>query len=838
MARGALRIYLGAAPGVGKTYAMLDEGWRRAERGTDVVVGYLETHGRPHTEAQLRDLELFPRRTLEYRGQTFTEMDIDAILKRKPAVALVDELAHTNIVGSRNAKRWQDVEELLDAGIDVISTVNVQHLESLNDVVESITGIRQRETIPDSVVRSASQVEIVDMSPEALRRRMAHGNIYKAEKVDAALANYFRVGNLSALRELALLWMADRVDASLHEYREDHGIDGVWETRERVLVALTGAEGSDVLIRRAARMAMRTRGELVGVHVRTSDGLTGLNESALSQHRVILEEVGGRYLEVGGADVSAALLQVAKAENATQIVIGASRQSRLSVALRGSIVNQLIRATNGLVDVHVISTNLDAAQRSSPATALPSPRQLSAVGSKRQTIAFAMTLILFPVLTYVLSLVRDDVGLQNALLIHLLVVVAIASVGGMWPAAVASIVAFALLNWFFTPPLHTLTIANGRDSLALISFLVVAGSVSVSVDLAARRRIAARRSEAEAKTLATMARTVLDDTDPLPRIAEQLTVAFGIDSLSVLVPLDSGGWAIAASAGDNPPATPDGAASQLALPDGAMLVWNGGKLHAEELAVVASFSTQLTLAMNRQSLQRTAVQAAQLAEANEFRNGLLAAVGHDFRTPLASIRAAATTLLSDDVEFDRDTTKELLQMVDDEADRLNSLVGNLLDMSRLQSGVVSLRLQPVGIEEVVASAVGSLHPAPDTLAIDVSETLPRVLIDTALFERAIANVVANALVFAPPATLVRIEAAVVGATMHLRVIDRGRGIPLDAREQVTQPFQRLGDHPNGQGIGLGLAVAKGFIVACGGELRIEDTPGGGCTIVIVVALAS
>jgi two-component system sensor histidine kinase KdpD len=275
MARGRLRVYLGAAPGVGKTYAMLDEAWRRRERGTDVVVGFVEAHRRPKTISQLRDLEVVPRRQMEYRGTHFEEMDVDAVLARKPQVALVDEMAHTNVPGSRHEKRWQDIEVLLDAGIDVISTVNIQHLESINDVVEKITGVVQRETVPDDVVRRADQIELVDMSPEALRRRMAHGNIYPAERVDAALANYFRPGNLAALRELALLWVADRVEDSLHTYMDAHGIADAWETRERVVVAITGVRGGDHLIRRAARMATRQAGELIGVHVVPSDGLAG-----------------------------------------------------------------------------------------------------------------------------------------------------------------------------------------------------------------------------------------------------------------------------------------------------------------------------------------------------------------------------------------------------------------------------------------------------------------------------------------------------------------------------------------------------------------------------------
>ena len=317
------------------------------ERGTDVVVGWVQEHGRPQTDAQIRDLEIFPRRTAEYRGQTFEEMDVEGCWPASPQLVLVDELAHTNVPGSKHAKRWQDVEELLDAGINVISTINLQHLESLNDVVEQITGVTQHETVPDPVVRSADQIELVDMAPEALRRRLAHGNIYPPERIDAALANYFRTGNLTALRELALLWVADRVDEELNDYRERHSIAGPWETKERVVVSLTGSRGSAVLIRRAARMAMRTKAELVGVHVRTDDTLTGAGSQGLVHNRALLDDSGGRFVEVVGADVAPALVQVARAENATQLVMGATHRSRLNEFLRGSVINSVIRAAGG-----------------------------------------------------------------------------------------------------------------------------------------------------------------------------------------------------------------------------------------------------------------------------------------------------------------------------------------------------------------------------------------------------------------------------------------------------------------------------------------------------------
>src|ERR1700676_5198872 len=354
--RGHLRIYLGSAAGVGKTYAMLCEGHRRAERGADVVVGFAEAHGRPQTSALLDGLETVPRATLEYRGATFEEMDLDAVLARRPEIALVDEFAHTNVPGSRHEKRWQDVEELLDAGIDVISAVNIQHLESLNDVVEKITGVPQRETVPDAIVRAADQVEMVDMTPEALRRRMAHGNIYPPEKIDAALTNYFRSGNLSALRELALLWLADKVDEGLQKYRAEHAITSTWEARERVVVALTGGLEGDTLIRRGARVAARSSGgDLLAVHVTKSDGLTGANPANLARQRRLVESLGATYHQVVGDNISDTLLTFARAENATQLVLGASRRSWLLAMLTGPGIGARTIRDSGPIDVHIVT---------------------------------------------------------------------------------------------------------------------------------------------------------------------------------------------------------------------------------------------------------------------------------------------------------------------------------------------------------------------------------------------------------------------------------------------------------------------------------------------------
>jgi two-component system sensor histidine kinase KdpD len=833
MARGGLRVYLGAAPGVGKTFAMLNEGRRRHDRGTDVVVGFVETHGRSMTMEQLGDLEIVPREKIAYRGSEFEEMDVDAVLARHPRLALVDELAHTNVPGSRNEKRWQDVEELLAAGIDVVSTVNIQHLESVNDVVERITGVQQRETLPDEVVRRADQVELVDSTPEALRRRMAHGNIYKPEKVDAALANYFRPGNLAALRELALLWVADKVDESLQQYMQDHGISGAWETRERVVVALTGAPGGEHLVRRASRIATRAKGDLLGVHVRAGEGLTGPPPGSLERHRVLLEDLGGAYHEVVGADASLALVDFARAERATQLVMGSSRRSRWSSLLRGSVINRVVRAS-GEIDVHIISTRADEA----PPVSRVRPHRFSlGVSRQRQGAAALFAVVALPLLTLVLSHQRDQIALSSDLLLYLLLVVVITAIGGAWVASAAAIVAFLLVNWYLTPPIHTWTISDGQNVLALVVFLVVAAVVSALVTAAARRAIEAARARSEAGALVRLAGALLAEEDPLAGIMQQLLSTFGLRSVAVLRPVAPNGWLVEAHAGESVLESPQDATAMSELPDGAVFAYDGADLTGDDRRVLNAFLAQLAVALASRQLRADASAAVAVAEADALRTALLRAVSHDLRTPLASIKASASTLLADDLHLDADTVHQLHQTIDEEVDRLNEIVSNLLAMSRLQVGALQLAYADVGVDEIVGRALVSLGDRAAGVVVDVPDSLPRVHVDPALVERALANVVDNALAWSPPDRPVRIEAAVLGAEVVLRVIDRGPGIPPVDRDRVFQPFQRLGDARTrgGAGVGLGLAVARGFTEATGGELQLEDTPGGGTTMTFAFA---
>ena len=828
MARGKLRIYLGAAPGVGKTYDMLDEGWRRRERGTDVVIGYVETYGRPKTIAQLRDLEIIPRKRIPYRGGVLEEMDLDAVLQRRPEEALVDELAHTNVPGSRHEKRWQDVEALLEAGIDVISTLNIQHVASLNDVVERIAGVPQRETVPDAVVRAADQIELVDMSPEALRRRMAHGNIYPPEKVDTALANYFRPGNLTALRELALLWVADRVDEDLAAYRVRHGITQPWETKERVVVALAGAPADVDLLRRGSRMAARTHGQLIGVHVRSGDGVARGQLDNMESQRRLLEELDGRYAEVTGLDVARSLLHFARAENATQLVIGASSHSRWLELVRGSVVNRVVRDA-GTIDVHVMSSPRGGAS----ASHLVPRRETPEVPPRRRHLAWLLATVGIAGLSAGLSPFRSSLGLPGALLCLLLAVIAVAAIGGRVPAAAAAIVASLGGDFFFTVPYYSFRMVNPTEVVDVVMFFASAGIVGYLIDRLARRGLQVATAQAEAEALARLAgRSILSAADALPGIVTEIRRTFDLDGVAIVKPADQA-WETVASAGVPMSGRPDDAPFSAELDDGSFLVLAGRPLSAEDAALLNAFVAQLRLAQQRLRLEAHVASVVELAEANSLRSSLLAAVSHDLRTPLAAIKAGATSLLSKEVEWSSDEAKSFACTIDAGADRLAGLISNLLDMSRLQAGSVPVTLRPVSVDNVLYDAVESLGGAASGVVIDVDPNLPAASTDPGLLERAVANVLDNAIEWSPAGIAVVVRAGAADDRVEIRVIDQGPGIPLPQREAVFQAFQRLGDRagasPNG--VGLGLAVARGFTRAMRGELMVEDTPGGGTTMV-------
>ncbi|MFJ9477133.1 ATP-binding protein [Streptomyces mirabilis] len=826
MGRGKLRIYLGAAPGVGKTYAMLSEAHRRVERGTDCVVAFVEHHNRPRTEVMLHGLEQVSRKHLDYRGSAFTEMDVDAVLLRAPAVALVDELAHTNVPGSRNAKRWQDVEELLAAGIDVVSTVNIQHLESLGDVVESITGVRQRETVPDEVVRRADQIELVDMSPQALRRRMAHGNIYKSDKVDAALSNYFRPGNLTALRELALLWVADRVDEYLTEYRSEHRVSKIWGSRERIVVGLTGGPEGRTLIRRAARLAEKgAGGEVMAVYIARSDGLTSASPKELAVQRTLVEDLGGTFHHVVGDDIPVALLDFARGVNATQIVLGSSRRKTWQYVFGPGVGATVARESGPDLDVHIVTHDEVAKGRGLPV----------ARGARlgRSRIIWGWVVGVGGPVVLALLLNTIDLGLANDMLLFLTVTVAAALLGGLFPALASAAFGSLLLNYFYTPPLHRLTIADPKNIVAIAIFVGVAVSVASVVDLAARRTHQAARLRAESEILSFLAGSVLRGETSLEALLERVRETFGMESVALLERAgDVDPWTCAGSVGPRSPKRPEDADVDMPVGDHMALALSGRVLPASDRRVLAAFAAQAAVVLDRQRLQHEADQAKELAEGNRIRTALLAAVSHDLRTPLAAIKAAVSSLRSDDVAWSEEDQAEFLEAIEEGADRLDHLVGNLLDMSRLQTGTVTPLIREIDLDEVVPMALGGVPEG--SAELDIPETLPMVAVDPGLLERAVANLVENAVKYSPVDEPVLVSASAMANRVEVRVVDRGPGVPDEAKDRIFAPFQRYGDAPRGAGVGLGLAVARGFAEAMGGTLNAEDTPGGGLTMVLTV----
>ncbi|MYX34721.1 MULTISPECIES: sensor histidine kinase KdpD [unclassified Streptomyces] len=831
MARGTLRMYLGAAPGVGKTYAMLSEAHRRMERGTDVVVAFVEHHDRARTEVMLHGLEAVRRKEIEYRDTVFTEMDVDAVLARRPEVALVDELAHTNIPGSRNEKRWQDIEELLQAGINVISTVNIQHLESLGDVVESITGVRQRETVPDEVVRRADQIELVDMSPQALRRRMAHGNIYASDKVDAALSNYFRPGNLTALRELALLWVADRADEYLRQYRADHRISATWQARERIVVGLTGGPEGRTLIRRAARMAAKgAGGEILAVHIARSDGLTAGSPKELAVQRTLVEDLGGSFHHVVGDDVPGALLDFARGVNATQVVLGTSRRPAWQYVFGPGVGATVARESGPDLDVHIVTHEHAAKGRGLPVA------RGARLGRSR-VIAGWLTGVLGPaLLCLVLTQLHPALGIATDMLLFMTLTVAAALAGGLYPALVSAVGGSLLLNYFFAPPLHTFTIAEPENLIAIVIFVVVGVAVASVVDLAARRTHQAARLQSEAEILSYLAGSVLRGEHSLGALLERVRETFGMEAVSLLERAgEYDAWTCAAGVGSRQCLRPEDADVEVPVSDNLSLALVGRVLPASDRRVLSAFAAQAAGVLDRQRLEDEAARAHKLAEGNRIRTALLAAVSHDLRTPLAAIKAAVSSLRSDDVAWSEEDEAELLEGIEEGADRLDNLVGNLLDMSRLQTGTVTPLIREVDLDEVVPKA---LRGVPDgSVALDVPETLPMVSVDPGLLERSVANIVENAVKYSPAGAQVLVAASALGGHVDLRVVDRGPGVPDAAKERIFEPFQRYGDAPRGNGVGLGLAVARGFADAMGATLQPEDTPGGGLTMVLTLPAA-
>jgi two-component system sensor histidine kinase KdpD len=835
--RGELRIYLGAAPGVGKTYAMLGEAHRRLERGTDVVAAVVETHGRRRTAELLDGIEMVAPRLIDYRGGRFAELDVDAVLRRRPQVVLVDELAHTNTPGSRNPKRWQDIEELLVAGITVITTVNVQHLESLNDVVTQITGIEQQEKVPDEVVRSADQIELVDITPEALRRRLAHGNVYAPDRIDAALSNYFRKGNLTALRELALLWLADQVDAALEKYREENQITDKWEARERVVVAVTGGPESETLVRRASRIASKSSAELMVVHVVRGDGLSGVAAPHMGRVRELAASLGATLHTVVGDDVPSALLDFARDENATQLVLGTSRRSRWARIFDEGIGAAVVQQS-GPIDVHMV-THAEAHRKSNWST-WSTRHHHAASWLAAAAVPSAICALLVGVLDRYLT-----VGGESALFFVGVLVVAL--LGGVAPAALSAVLSGLLLNYFLIEPRHTFTIASPDNAITSLVLLVVAVAVAALVDSAAKRTRETRQASRDAELLMLFAGSVLRGAD-LDDLLERVRETYSQRTVSMLrITADQQDGRVVGCVGESPCVDVDAADTAIevgpeANGDEYWMLMAGRTLPARDRRVLTAVAKQAAGLVRQRELAAEAGKAEAISQADTLRRALLSAVSHDLRTPLAAAKVAVSSLRSDEVDFSDEDTAELLATVEESIDQLTALVGNLLDSSRLAAGALHPDLHPIYLEETVeralvgisGSTTGFRRRGLDRVKIDVGDAV--VIADAGLLERVLANLIDNALRYAPD-SLVRVTAGQVGERVLIAVADEGPGIPRGSEEEMFAPFQRLGDHDNSLGVGLGLSVAHGFVEAMGGTISATDTPGGGLTVEIDLAAA-
>ncbi len=820
--RGELRIYLGASPGVGKTYAMLGEAHRRAERGTDVVAAAVETHGRSKTAELLQGIETV--------GTLGGELDVTAVLERRPQVVVVDDLAHTNPAGSPNPKRWQDIEELLDAGITVISTVNVQQLASLSDVVAKITGTIQHDTVPDAVVRQAAQIELIDVAPEALRRRLSHGNVYPPEKVDAALANYFRGETLTALRELALLWLAGQVDAALTKYRADKKITETWEARERIVAAVTGGPESETLVRRASRIASKAGGELLVLHVLGGDGLSGAPAPWVGKLRQLAISLGASLHTVIGDDVPAALLDFARDVNATQLVIGSSRRSRWARILDEGVGAAVVQQS-GDIDVHIV-TDEDAK---------PNFRTLSISPPERRAVSWlAAIAVPIAICAIVVGLLDHylDTG-QSALFVVGVLLVAL--LGGIAPAVLSALLSGVLLNYFLLAPRRDFTIAETDAAVTEVVLLLVAVAVAALVDGAAKRTREAGRASREAELMTLFAGSVLRGAD-LDTLLDRVRETYAQRAVSLVrVPAGSAKPEVVASVGEQPCTSVDLADTSIDVGDDEFwMLMVGRQLASRDRRVLSVVARQAAGLVRQEELTAEADRADAVMRTDELRRSLLSAVSHDLRTPLAAAKAAVSSLRADDVAFSPDDTAELLATVEESIDQLTDLVGNLLDSSRLAAGVIRPALTKVYLEEVVQRALIGIGKRSNTFGrggldqvkVEVGPTV--AMADAGLLERVLANVIDNALRYASD-SVVRVTASQIGERVLINVADEGRGLPRGGELHAFDPFQRLGDRDNTSGVGLGLSVARGFVEAMGGTVSATETPGGGLTMVVDLA---
>jgi len=868
---GKLKIFLGYAAGVGKTYAMLEAAHQRKREGLDVVIGYVETHNRAETEALVRELEIIPRQLVTYRNVQIPEMDIDAILHRKPQLVLVDELAHTNAPGSRHPKRYQDVVELLNLGIDVYTTLNIQHLESLNDIVARITGTLVRETIPDSVIDSVTDIEVIDLPPEELLKRLKEGKVYIPEQAERAIEKFFRKGNLTALREMMMRRAAERVDDQMRAYMRTESIPGPWAAGERLLVCISPGTLSERLVRTARRLADELNAKWYAVYVETPD------EAKLSQEKrdriadmlQLAEELGARSLSLPGRSVSEIVLDYARRHNVTKIIVGKPLRPRWQELIRnspgfgtgrGSVVDELIR-TSGEIDLYMVTSEAEPAKPKMPEGWRP----------HQPWIRYIWATLLAAAATGVSSLIFPFISPVNLVILYLLAVVLSAVYLGRGPAVLTSVLSVIAFDFFFIAPRFTMAVSDTEYLLTFAGLLIVGLIISHLAALVREQADAAQSREAQTVALYELGKDLTVTTklaDIAKTVITQISQTFGRE-VAIFLPEEHGPLKVYAASpeltiADNELAVADWSfqRGQVAgrgtdtLPDAPMRyqplrtthgvvgvlgvrpVDSGHYLTHEQRRTLDTFANQVAMAIERARLSEQAHQAEILEITDKLQSALLNSISHDLRTPLVSITGALSSLTDDTLILDDAARRSLAETAREEADRLNRLVGNLLDMTRLEAGAARVHKEVCDIQDVIGSALEQLnnrlgkHP----VTIDSSPELPDIAMDFILISRVLVNVIDNAIKYSPPEAPIEIRTQATGGYMEISVADRGSGIPKEDLSKIFDKFYRVQRPDNVTGTGLGLAISKGIVEAHGGFMAAENRPDGGAMIMFALPI--
>jgi two-component system sensor histidine kinase KdpD len=870
---GRLKIFVGAAPGVGKTYEMLQQARARKQDGYDIVVGVVETHGRKETQALLEGLEVVPRQRLEYREQSLEEMDLDAVLARRPQIALVDELAHTNVPGSRHPKRYLDVEELLARGIDVYTTVNIQHIESLNDVVAQITHVRVRETVPDRVFDGADAIELVDLTPDDLIERLKEGKVYVPKQAERALEHYFSPGNLTALRELALRRTAERVDEQLLSHMQAHAIPGPWAAGERILVCVSEDPRAAGLVRYAKRLADRLHAPFTALCVETRRSLQWSEEERdrVADTMRLAEALGGEAITVPGGDRSIAddVISFAQANNITQIIIGKSTRSRWFEILHGSVVHDLVRRS-GNISVHVIAGDAIAGDP------IPKKTVRTAEGTPPfDPWPYLGALLAVAVALGVSALIEPWLGIENVDLVFLTAVVGVAVRYGLWPSLLATVAASLCYNFFFLPPIFTFTITDPTNVVAFVFFTIVAVVVSHFAARGRSRTVAAHDRVRSVELLYAFSRKLagvgtLDDV--LWASAYQTALML---TVRVVLLLPEGG-SIAVKAGYPPEDILDDAdvaaanwawqndrpagrgsdtlpgAKRLFLPmrTGRGIIGiigidsdkPGPLLTPDQRRLLDALIDQAALAIERVYLVEDVDRAKRTIETDRLRSALLTSISHDLKTPLAAVLAAAGTLRDLSSALGEAEKADLLATIIDESERLNRFIANLLDMTKLESGAIVPNTAPHDLGEIVGSALRRAGRilAHHRVELELASELPMLDVDAVLLEQVLFNLLDNAAKYSPEDTTIRMRSWRDRDSVCLQVLDEGGGIPPADLEHIFDKFYRVekGDQVRA-GTGLGLAISRGFIEAMHGTITAANrTDRSGAVFAIALPIPS